>query len=431
MEISPHPLEERRDDGAGDAGGAGVSGDKNAESNIDKPRQRILKVNFWWMLGLCCIYTASNIFDIFIWLDTSGFGADEPVWTEVQFIMEYETLPVDGEDLPLLPVFANAMKDELEQTTGVAEHNYELEIASVRKADVRNINGVIDVIQIGIASVRIRFFKPYQWGVQPASVMLQRLDEAAAKPGSVMFEPYINEGGTPAKFKTYNLNTASPLKQDTRTQGPRDGRPPTRVWLDVSGFVQLAGLITGCITAVLAAKMGWDMQMYDIGDIRLSTAGDAASGKYRMKWPLYVTITAAVLRLEVAAELFEARRSKKEQFGLIAVLIAGCVVQVRHQLSASVVCHSPATPFRALTLIARFDNVPNCFASLGPMTYATGSATNDASTLLGARMRSCNLYWYFHLSISKSCCREWDTRRLGAKPCIYTQRNSSTARMDT
>ena len=324
-----------------------------ASDDLEKPRQRVLTANRNWLIAVVALYTASTYFDALIAGDVAGYGPDEPIWIQTTFPVFFETPEVpqsydakgkvlESIPIPLLPVWKELMDGEIVETTGVHPNDYEMTLELKQPAVVPVIAGVVDVQQVGIMMVSIRFFKPYFWGSPSANQSLAVLLEDANNPGAKMYtridNPDKDERGQPGFFDTFNMNLGSPLKgrinEDSGQQekwitlGRKDGRPPSFLWLDIFVGVQVFGMICMCITAVVLSQFAWDAQVEEYGDVRLSVKqDDPKADMYRMKWPTWTFLLAAMFRLEAVPELMECLKSKKEYWTLICVMAVGNVVQ--------------------------------------------------------------------------------------------------------
>ena len=323
------------------------------ENHLEKPRQRILTANREWLIALVALYIASMYFDALIAGDVMGYGIDEPIWVQTTFPVFYETPEIPEYDnkgeivsttpIPELPLWKDLMEGELIAETNVHPDDYKLTLKLIQPAIVPVIAGVVDVQQTGIMQVEIRFFKPYIWGRPSATQTLNVLLEKAANPGSDLFtriaNPRAEERGQPNKFDTFNMNLGSPLKgrinEDSGqqeawlTQGRNDGRPPSQMYIDIFVGLQLVGMIGMGITSVLLNHFAWGAQCEEHGDVRLSVKQDDPKAHlYRMKWPVWVILMAALFRLEAIPELIECLKSKKEYWTLICILTVGNVLQI-------------------------------------------------------------------------------------------------------
>ena len=329
---------------------------ESEDMGLEKPRQRVLTANRNFLIAVVAMYTASHYIDTLITHDVIGYGPSEPIWHETTFPVEWDTLPVKkldraGEleyELPIvmLPEWYQDMYDKTLETSGVDPQFFDLKLKITQPAIVVEVAGVADVRQIGILQVKIRFYKPYLWGVQSANLSLTTLLEEAGNPGAKMYTKTENTlsgdpmwEDQPTKIDTFNMNLGSPLRgrinQDTQrpelylTTGREDGRPPTWEWLWIFVGVQVFGMGFMCLAAIVLSKFAWDAQVEEHGDVRLSvTQDDPKADMYRMKWPLWVTIISVIFRLEAMPELSESLKSKKEYWTLIALMTTGCVVNI-------------------------------------------------------------------------------------------------------
>jgi hypothetical protein len=352
-ELSDEEIESKNDWSIGSGSKGDTNIEEEEENHLEKPRQRILTANRNWLIVVVILYTASAYFDALVAGDAVGYGLEEPIWIQTTFPVFYETPEVPeynskGEiisstAIPLLPIWKELMEGEIIMTTNVHPNDFKLTLKLIQPAKVPVIAGVVDVQQTGIIQVEIRFFKPYFWGSPSASQTLDLLLEKANNPGSQMYtridNPRAKDRGQPSKFDTFNMNLGSPLRgrindetgqQETWiTKGRNDGRPPSIFWLDVFVGLQVFGMVTMCITGLVLSRFAWDAQVEEYGDVRLSVKQDDPNASmYRMKWPVWVIIFAAIFRIEALPELMESLKSKKEYWTLICTLIVGNVVQV-------------------------------------------------------------------------------------------------------
>ena len=327
--------------------------EEEEENHLEKPRQRILTSNRHWLIAVVAMYTASAYLDGLIAHDVNGYGPDEPIWHQTTFPVFFETAEVPTYNLkgevisttpiPLMPDWKMLMENELVEASGVSSYDFELTLKLIQPAVVPVISGVVDVQQTGIMQCSIRFFKPYYWGSPSANQSLTQLLEKSGNPGSKMFtrsaNPKAEDRGQPAKLDTFNMNLGSPMRgrinersgqqEPWLTQGRADGRPPSYAWLQLFGGLQLFGMVTMGISSLLISSFAWDAQVQEHGDVRLSVKqDDPHADLYRMKWPAWTIILAAMFRLEALPELMESLKSKKEYWSLIALLMVGLVVQI-------------------------------------------------------------------------------------------------------
>lgn len=323
------------------------------EPAFEKPRQRVLSSNRIWLIAVATFYTVSFYLDLVILSDATNYGPSEPVWWQTTFPIYYETAEVptygkgdeiiDLTPIPKLPAWRNIMEAEILYTCeNLHEDDYNLTLIYLQEAIVPMFAGVIDVQQTGIVQVEIRFFKPYWWGAPSARQSLDMLLEKGANPGARMYSrtpnPRADERGQPSNFDTFNMNLGSPLRGYTSitgvplpllTHGEADGRPPTWSWTNASAYSQMIGVISASLASLTISNFAWDVQVQDYGDVRLSVKQDDPRAKeYRMKWPAYILIFVALLRLEVLPELSESLKSQKEHWSLIALMVVGCTFQI-------------------------------------------------------------------------------------------------------